>query len=242
MAVAFDAVGPSSSGAASASSPDTWTHTPAGTPSAVLAGAAVGYTTAGTDSNGGCTYGGTAMTWLARVYVLNASFGGYIEIFGLASPPSGAQTVSYTPATTSALASLVGGSLSYTGTAATTAAAFGTPVVSTPATFGSSGSISVTGTSASNRVAAIFASGGGTQAITAGTLRWLDNYSSATSAGAAMGADIVSAAGSVTLSGTWSFNYWGAIAVEVLAGSAPPAAAGRGLSVTRVPVARGAYY
>lgn len=218
MPVAFDSVGPGASGATATGSPLSWTHTPAGAPGAVLVGAAVGFGTQGVDSVGACTYGGAAMTPLGFLYVFNGGFGGYIEIFGLASPAAGPQAVVYTPNTTSAILTLIGGSLAYAGTAATTAAAFGVPVLTTTPAFAGVGSVAVAGTAAANMVAGVFASGGGGQAITAGTLRYLNNLSSAPRAGNSMGADTPSAAGTVTISGSWTASFWGAIAVEIIAG------------------------
>lgn len=224
--VSFDSVGPGASAATATSPPLTWTHTPAGALSAVLVGAAVGFGTQGIDSAGACSYGGAAMTPLGFLYIFNGGFGGYIEIFGLASPPAGPQTVIYTPATTSAILTLIGGSLAYDGTALATAAAFGTPAPTVTPAFAGTGSAPVTGTSAANMVAAVFASGAGGQAVTAGTLRYLANLSSAPRAGNSMAADTPSAAGTVTISGSWTASFWGAIAVEIIAGSAPAAPAG----------------
>lgn len=226
MPVAFDSVGPGSAGATATSSPLSWTHTPVGAPSAVLVGVATGFGTQGTDAVGACSYGGAVMTPLAFLYIFNGGFGGYLELFGLASPAAGPQTVDYVPDTTSAILTLIGGSLAYTGTAAVTAAAFGTPAPTVTPAFAGTGSAPVAGTSAANMAAAIFASGGGGQAITAGTLRYLNNLSSAPRAGNSMGADTPSAAGTVTISGSWTSSFWGAVAVEILAGSAPAAPAG----------------
>jgi hypothetical protein len=156
------------------------------------------------------------MAWLALIPA-NNSTGGYIEVFGLASPASGAQTVAYTSGYSGSPNGLIGGSLAYTGTGTTTATAFGTPAT----TFGqnTSGSVSVTGASASNRVAGFFCDGTGSQAVTAGTQRYLHNLNTNSGAGNSFGADIVSAAGTVTISGSWTNDWWGAVGVEVL--SAP---------------------
>jgi hypothetical protein len=84
MAVVFDAAGPGAT--ASIVSSISWTHTPSGTPTAVGVWFG-GYISAGTSS---VTYGGTSM-------VANTFYGAVTnpaaQSFGLANPPSGAQTV-----------------------------------------------------------------------------------------------------------------------------------------------------
>src|SRR6516164_3443608 len=86
MAVAFDAVGPGASGSAVSSL--TWTHTPAGTPTAV------GVWTGGYGATviTGITYGGTSMT-AGTLYTPSGSSGPQTVSYGLAGPASGAQTV-----------------------------------------------------------------------------------------------------------------------------------------------------
>jgi hypothetical protein len=87
VAVAFDAVS-SASVANNAGTALTWTHTPSGTPTAVAVAVQRYPNTFGAT----VTYGGVAMTLAAS----DGSLAGVIntEIWGLANPPSGAQTVS----------------------------------------------------------------------------------------------------------------------------------------------------
>jgi hypothetical protein len=219
VAVAFDAVGPGSTGQFSATSPVSWTHTPAGTPTAALAACAVG-SSAGTMAplTGTATYGGTAMTSLGRVSSGGGSTAfGYIELFALAAPLSGARTVSITPSFTGGtLTGLIGGSLTYTGTGSTSAQAFGTAVTASSSGNQTSGSAGVTGAGASNRVAGFACCGSGGLAVTGGTSRYLVNHDTSSGAGATLGADITSAAGAVNVTWTQTSDTWAAVAVEIL--------------------------
>lgn len=222
--VIFDSVGPSSSGATVTSGKTlSWTHTPVRAATVVLAAVAAGISVSGIDSHGSCTYGGMTMTWLGWVHSGNAN-NGYAELFGLAAPPPGPQSVAYTATTTGTVSSLIGGSLAYTGSGNTTGTAFGTPA----AAFGTSatGSVSVTGSAVTNMIAGCFASGTGSQVVTAGTLRWARNLNATSEAGNSFGSDISSAAGVVTLSGSWTSDLWGAVAVEVLASTGVTVVAG----------------
>lgn len=64
-----------------------WTHTPVGTPTAVIVGV-IYYNTPATDNVTGVTYGGTAMSLVSGV-TTNAV---RVELWALANPSSGAQT------------------------------------------------------------------------------------------------------------------------------------------------------
>lgn len=107
MAVAFDAVGPGASGTGTVS----WTHTPVGTPRAILVGI-VQLTTAA-DQVTGVTYGAVAMTEVALSPLIKASGETntvYYYFLG-ASVPTGPQTVEFT---VSGSATKAGNSISYT--------------------------------------------------------------------------------------------------------------------------------
>lgn len=233
MAVALDTVSPSSSGQTtfSGSNGATWTHTPSGAPTAVLVAMTAGASQA--SSNGTCTYNGVSMTHLGLVNV-DAIDGtdnaGYLELFGLANPPSGAQTVLFTGGPP-ALVSILGVSLGYTGTGTTAGTAFGTP--GTSGGNGSSGAVSVTGVSSSNRVFAAFGSGTSNTSFSPGTQRYFNNINSFTGCGNGMGGDTASSAGTVTVTGLWSGDFWAAIAVELLAGGATPSRLPQLLKVRR---------
>jgi hypothetical protein len=82
MAVAFDAISQLETN--NDQNPD-WVHTPSGTPTGIL----VFINKARPATTSSVTYGGTAMTLIGSVVNGNAA----LQVYGLASPPSGAQTV-----------------------------------------------------------------------------------------------------------------------------------------------------
>lgn len=94
MSVAFDAVGPSSSGATgSGVTTLSWTHTPVGTPTA--ASCQLGYWS-NVNAVSGVTYGGTAMAQAVSQAAGTGNVNETAQIWGLANPASGAQTVQIT--------------------------------------------------------------------------------------------------------------------------------------------------
>lgn len=113
MAVAFDAAG-STTANGSGTSPFTYTHTPVGTPTAV--GVWV-WVFNGVNSISSVSYGGTSMTQsLAQVNPSGTECN--IYIYGLASPASGAKTVSIATAANSPF--MVAMSITVTGSDTTT--------------------------------------------------------------------------------------------------------------------------
>jgi len=148
VAVTFDAVGPSSSGGGTAGSATatsgSWSHTCTGSNLALIVGVAIGLTGAGTTT---ATYNGVAMQSLGVINSDNQT-AGYAQLFGLVNPATGANTV----AISTTLASITGGSMSFTN-----AIGFGTAVTS----FGNSAapSCAVTGTHAGNMVADVVCNG-----------------------------------------------------------------------------------
>lgn len=221
VAVAFDAVGPSVAGSGGSSLASTsWSHTCTGSNRVVVVGVAVGVQPdAGVTAT--ATYNSVSMTSLGLVHSDNSN-AGFVQLFGLVNPPTGAQTVLVTP---SATATLSAGSISFTG-----ASGFGTAVTA----FGSSAapSVAVTGTTSGNMVvdAACCGSTAGFSSSTQ-TNRWLKNTDGATGAGDGAGST-AAAGGSVTMSYAITSDFWGVVAVEVIAATnAPPAP---GLLVSRL--------
>jgi len=158
---------------------------------------AIGLTGAGTTT---ATYNGVAMQSLGVINSDNQT-AGYAQLFGLVNPATGANTV----AISTTLASITGGSMSFTN-----AIGFGTAVTS----FGNSAapSCAVTGTHAGNMVADVVCNG---SAITSGTQKWLLNNNVDTAAGNGAGS-AVAAGGTVTMGYTVTSDWWGMVAVEIL--------------------------
>ena len=220
MAVTFDAVGPSSAMASSATASISWTHTPVGTPTEVVVYLSVSTAAAFTMSFTTVTYGGNAMT-LAKSQEAGGSgfgFGGNF-CYKLASPPSGAQTVAATCSVTPT-DHLYGVSVSVTGGGGgfgTAVSGFGGPAVTT-------GSIAVTGTTTGGLCIAGACDGSGVESPTAGTQRWLLDLFGPTAASNNIGLSLASAGGgaSTTLSWTQASDAYGVIGIEILpAGGAP---------------------
>jgi hypothetical protein len=165
VAVAFDAVGPSSSGSTGTTSPRTWSHT-AASGAALLVFITIDQAT--NSSTVTATYGGVSMTQLKKQGAgdaVGSMANGGLFCFGLLSAGNGsAQTVSVTFTGTSDVQAA--GSLSFTG-----AGAFGTPaVVSSNAT---SATVTVPSVASTSVVAAGVADGGSAAAtVTTGTNRF----------------------------------------------------------------------
>lgn len=91
--VAFDAASNITPWVNTISSPQTWTHTPVGTPTAVAVCAENYNPSTGGTSISSVSYGGTSMGSPAVTQTVYAG-NGILAIWVLANPPSGAQTVS----------------------------------------------------------------------------------------------------------------------------------------------------
>lgn len=215
--VAFDAVGPSSAGASStASTALSWSHTCTGSNRLLVVGVTVGISS-GTPTITGVTYAGVAMTSVGKINANNGSFG-FVQLFQLVAPSTGANTVSVTATATPA--TMEGGSVSFTGVnqsvpmaAAVTAAGSST----TP-------SATVTGTTAGNIVVDAACCGSAFSADTQ-TLRWRTNVNGNTGGGNGC-MSTAAGGGSVTMAHTAASDTWGVVAVEVLSSGTVAEASG----------------
>jgi hypothetical protein len=209
MAVAFDAVGPSSAGTSSlANTALSWSHTCTGSNLCLIVGVGLG-ANPDTALSMTATYNGVAMTSLGVVHS-GGSNGGIAQLWRLVAPATGAHTVAIAAAGGTPI-SLEGGSVSYTGVNQTTPV--GTPVTASSQT--GAPSVTVTGTTAGNMVAGVAVNGNNLTA-SGNTGRWLVNASTGSAAGNAAGAD-AAAGGSVALSWTATADWWATIGVELLA-------------------------
>ena len=227
MAVAFDVVGPSSSGATGGTSPLTWSHTCAGSATALYVGVAVdaGGSDAGISLS--VTYAGVTMTAKDRVESGGSTFG-FVQWFKLDSPATGPNTVSVT-VTGSGWDIAGGGSVSFTGSAATGTAT----VADSGGASQSSGTITLPASTSGNQVVTFICCGSDTLAFTAGTQRFATNTSGGGAAGAVGGATAAASGSAVTTTWTQASDFWGAVTFEVQAGGGggapamPPRAARR---------------
>lgn len=192
-----------------------WNHTAAGSNRAVYVIVTwIGFPTSGATVTG-VTYGGVAMTSLAKE--THPGRPQYIEIFELKNPATGSQAV---VVSFSDLCYGVTGSISYTGVDQTTAS--GTPAEAIGNT--TAPTITVASTTAGNMVVGGFASDFGNYAVTPNdTNAWSGQERPGTGYyGAAQDA---AAGGSITLDWTiGTAKPWAALAVEILASAGGVAA------------------
>jgi hypothetical protein len=216
VAVAFDAVGPSSSGTASVTSPLTWAHV-CGAGATVLL---VGVTCDAAADAGmvlSATYNGVAMTSLGLRHS-NDQTAGYLQVFKLDSPASGSHSVVVTETGGSGLGGLDGGSISFTGSATVSAA-------QTAAGAGTTASLAFTGSASGNVVAAFAGCGSPLTPSGSFTSRFNENAGSGQAAAGYAAGSTIAGGGTVTASWTSASDWWAVVAVEVQAPAAAPPAA-----------------
>ena len=205
MAVAFDAVGPAGGGGATNSTGAalSWTHTCGGSATYLLVGCTLDASPDGAFSMT-ATYNGVTMTSLGVLHA-NGATAGFLQVWQMANPPTGAHTVTVTPAGGTA-SGLNGGSLSFNGAGGLSATQTATGSTSTA-------SLSFTGSSAGNMVA-MFLGDGNPPTSTAGTSRFLFTGDNVHECGNAA-ASTVAGGGTVTCTWTATALAYAIIAVEV---------------------------
>jgi hypothetical protein len=219
VAVAFDAVGPSSSGyysGATAVSSGSWSHTCSSSANRVLIVDIAAGASPDTGITCTATYNGVAMTSVAVVHPGGLT-AGFIQRFKLIAPASGAHTVAFT--LSGGTATVTGGSTSYTGADQTTGLA-----ATTYTATGSSAtaSVAVSANTSGNIIMSSCADGSGnnTGPGTGGTSRYIANGNDATAAGNSEGATWAATGSSVTTSFGINSDDWAIISSEVLSASA----------------------
>jgi len=209
--VAFDAVGPSSSGAGNTGAASlSWSHTVSGVNTVVLAAVSLG---GGADSlcTVTATCGGTPMA-AAGVVHAGGTNKGFVEVFVLAGVPAGVNTIALTVAGATP-DSLAAGSLSFTG--ADQAAIIGSSYTG----YGSGASASVTVSSNTNgNIIAAFAGGGSAIGSVSGpsASRYLINEASTSGCGNGAGQTAPATGAPVVMTRALTTDLWAMIAVEVL--------------------------
>lgn len=212
MALAYDTVGPSAAGAShNAASPLTWSHTVTGTDCCLLVGVACDTDSVTISS---VTYGAQTLTPLwagaANYKHSNGQSAGWLAVFKLpsAAPGPGTVTVNH-----SAPALLEGGSLSFT--EADPVNGCGAPQY---AVGSASPTLTFTGSTAGNLIAAFLVNGAFITSATAPlTSRFISNQSGSAAGGHCAGATQPSPGGDATCAWTADADWWAVIAVEVLA-------------------------
>jgi hypothetical protein len=221
VALAFDAVGPSSAGTtATSSKPVTWSHTCTGTNLVLLVGMAfdnVAFSTLGTLT---VTYAGAAMTFVGNWPGGGAGqTAGDIAVWKKIAPATGANTVSVSWSTGTPY-SVCGGSLSFSGADQTTGIGSVTnhDSAAANATAWTTGTITTT---AGNILVAFVTNGSSGTTFTTGTSRFIDT----TAPGGGGAADFTAAGtlastGSDVIGGAMTSDWYAVMAFEVLPAAA----------------------
>jgi hypothetical protein len=152
------------------------------------------------------------MTSLGKVHTNNQT-GGFVELFYLVAPATGANTVSYTA---SATGDLGGGSVSFTGVDQTT------PVANTATNFGTGTSVTLSVTNASGNMVVDAMASGSDIFSSNQTIRWnqfLNNNGAAGNSAQSTSAST----GSVSMGYTIADDWWGTIGTSVQAAAVTPA-------------------
>ena len=208
MAVAVDAVGPSSAGTGTANTTSiSWSHTCTGTNLLLVVGVGVGLGLASTTTS--ATYNGVTMSSAGKVYSDNQT-DGYVEMFYLAAPATGSNTVAVT---CSVAKDLTGGSVSFTGVDQST------PVTNATTVFGNGTAPSVSVTSAAGNMVVDAAVCGSAFSSSDQTLQWNKNLNGNSGAGNSA-QSTATGASSVTMSYTTSSDWWGIVGANIVAASA----------------------
>jgi len=211
-AVAVDSVGPSAAGIAVAGGSSlTWSHTVTATGQnlALVVGVAVGTLSDDSVLSLSVTYNGTPMPSVAKVHDNNQNVG-FIQMFCLTAPATGAKTVSVT--LSGGTADIIGGSVSFTGVNQTTPCR--NAVTFAPSGTGQNSSISATVTSVVGDMVIDMVGTGGNISTSTQTLRWMKNVSNGT--GGSNGAQsTVQGAPSVTVGYSGSADYWSIIGMDI---------------------------
>ncbi len=212
MAVAFDAVGPSSAGTAASGTSLSWSHTCTGSNLVLVVGVAIGII-GDSGKSASATYNGVAMT-SAGVVHSGAGTDGFVQMFYLAGPATGANTVAIT--ITGGSVDITGGSVSFTGAHQTT------PLINiaTNTGVGTTASVSVTNASG-NMVVDALCDGAGVNAGSGTTERWHKDSNSNSAAGNA-GQSTSSSTGTVNMTYDLNSDSWGIIGASVQAAPSTP--------------------
>ena len=229
MAVAFDSVGVG--GTAHSTSGVSWAHTLGGSATALLVGIGGYYNTSSGYSSlttHTVMVGTTPLTLLGIMNCSNAVGHGWVELWGLIGPPTGAQTITVNEQVSGVACYLYGDSVSYTG-----CGQFGTAVLNsgTNTTQTSGAIVSATG----NMV--ISAQGVYDQTMTisgTGTSRYKAPASGTTNYVTLLVQDITGATTATLTStnGGYSSTPWGTVSINLVAGTGWTGGASLALTTT----------
>jgi hypothetical protein len=204
-AVSFDAA---ASGGNTGSRSLSWTQAVSGSSRAIEVGVTVGG-----DSTQTVTVkdGTTSMTALTGKLNSNNATSGFLQVFGLANPPAGTNTITVTVSGGSVPDAVTGGSISYDGVSQTSP--FGTAKTLTGA--GIDPSITTTGSTSGDMESGFLSDGSAVASATSGTSRYIVDEDNNTAAGNGAGATAASTGSNVTFTWSDTDDWWAAATVEV---------------------------
>lgn len=218
MAVTVDAVGPAGGGGTNGSSgAGPWTHTCSGSNRAVVVGVSVENTTFSATTLT-VTYDGVAMTSFGAINS-NNNTAGFVQLFGLVNPPTGAKNV-VVVASPTAGQNVIAGSVSFNGVDQTTP--FGSGVTAAGDNSGGSNPPRRTVSSATGDMVVDAICYGAALNGSLGTQQVLDNNSTASAAGNLMLAAYAGAATVTAGANPTNLDWWGIVAVDVKAAAGGP--------------------
>jgi hypothetical protein len=214
--VTIDYVAPSTVGTSTANKASlTWSHTVSGPNTLLTVGVSVGKVTTNIQAYSlGVTFNGVAMTSANSGHLQSGTSNtGFVELFYLKNPSSGAHTVAVT--LTGGTADMEAGSVSFNGVDQTTPISH----VATNSGNGTSATLTVTSAVGDMAVNAEVSGGGSGGNTTSGnTMRW-NNQQNTTSAGGYGAQSTAAGASSVNMSYTIDSDNWGIIGLDIVAAS-----------------------
>lgn len=211
MAVTFDAVGPGSSGSSAPSGNPpaalTWSHTISGSNRLVVVTAIVSASTdAGISLS--VTFGGVAMNATGAIHSNNSTVG-FMQMFWLIAPATGAQTVSVSGTAGSVSYRFYGGSVSFNGVDQT----YGVRNIKSVASAGVNPSVTVVSYPGNMVVDGIC--NGNSIPVSNQTVRWSEAITNGTAAGNG-GSSTADGLQSVTMNYTTANDQYAMIAMDVI--------------------------
>jgi hypothetical protein len=210
MAVTFDAVGPSSGGLGlnPPADPQTWSHTCSGSNRLLVVGVSVSNDSATLT----CSYNSVSMTSAGKIHSNNQN-AGFVQMFYLANPDAGTYNVSVSGQGTSTY--FIAGSISFNGVNQST------PIRNNATNYGSGDTPTITITSATDNMVVDLCGLGNTIYSYPQTERWWNNYTAMYGCGNIVQSTAVGSS-SVTMSYTGNSDWWGIVAMDIIADSGSP--------------------
>jgi hypothetical protein len=212
VAVAYDSVGPSASGAGSFTSPLTFSHTTVAASTWVLVAGALDGVAPGVTAT--CTLGGTTMTQVGSdVPSGSGGTSGVLRVWQLSGVAAGAHSIVITCSTASP--DITGGSIAFSG-----AGSLGTPATNAASANGTTAFVTLASNTSGNLIAAFIGAGNTISGVSgAATSRFVNNLEGGSGAACGNAGGVTNPATGSSVTSTWTCTSTVAatMAVEVIA-------------------------